>query len=402
MKSKYIKHKEELKHQYLIFMSAIIIVKLLAWNFFSILVYQITDNLAEVVLIQLIHYISLWVGIIITSFSIDRFGYLVFYRLSTLLGAFTLFLAVLLFENLEPYLVLISLLQGLMGGFFWPVIHNTLQKDIHGLQRSSIISIRSSLELIYNFLIPVLSGALIVYTNSYQLSFGLGATILLVAAFTPFKYNKKGKSGIHSYEVTRILNHKKFSQYALLVLLMGGFFTLQTQLFSIVPFLILESELAVGALASFSGLLTAIIIFKQRKMKFSHKIITALIMRYIDITVKVVLAILWNPIGLIIKSTTMSIFNPYFQNATSELHYRSREKLLGGFNNQSTTEMVLIVETIYFLSRVLCLGGFYLILVQFQVEQLESIVILAIPITSTVLAITFHFFKNFEKKFRIH
>jgi MFS family permease len=356
------KHQRQLFYQYNFFKIVFVIVQVMLWSYYSILLYKQTGSIRVIAIDHLLLAIGIWIGFIISTFYLDKIGYLRSFRLMMILNALFTASFLLFMNDIYKVYIITGFLRGIFHGLYWSLEHSFKLKEIHGQNRGSFLNISFSIDQIIRIIIPVLAGSLIAYTKNFNLLFALGSMVYLIAALFPFSYNKKPRSKIRSEEITRILNFPNFKYFIVLNMFFVGFGTLFGTMISIVPYIILKDEFEVGMLGSFIGICAALLSVFERKFKVTRKIKLGYLGALLYFITSLILAFFWSIPFLIVRSFAVTLLGVLTDVVSWDLDYRMREKILGKNIQESAHELNLIIETSYFIAKSIALIIFILIL----------------------------------------
>lgn len=367
--------QRQLVSEFISFRVAMRTVQLLAWTFYSILLYKATNDISVLILEYLVFCVSCWVGIVLGSFTFDRVGYLRLFRLSFLLNAAAAFIFFLYLDNIAEVFVALAVVRGIPEGLYWAGHHAFYLKEVRGSARGSFLNIMTSIILLLSIIVPVLSGALISLRNDYDLIFILASAIYLLAAFFPWKYNKIPRSKLTMAEIIRITKLPKFSWIGQMSIFQSMVAAIFTVIFSIIPFILIRDEFGVGAFISIIAFLSAIFTFAERNMKEKIKTTIGMFGYILYAIFTVFFAVVWTIPALGIRSIAVIFSDGISTPVLDDINIRNKEKFLGDFKNESTLELNLVIETIFMITRVITLSIMFFI---FQSSELDQIVIIRV------------------------
>lgn len=342
--------------QYSVYKAVNTTINLLVWGYYFILLYKRTNSIEFLLADYLIFILTLYIGFVVTSFFLDRLGYLRVYRIIFASNAMLLIFILLSLNQFENFFILIALIRGLIHGAYWTVDDSITLNDTRGDARSKFLSGIQSLELLLGIVVPVLGGALISFTGNYEATFILGAAVAIAGIYMPFTFNKKGESSLTSKEINKILKHKAAPAYFFIAFLEGGSGILQDVTFKIIPFILIGEEFGVGVLMSIVGFAAVILAWVDRGFSEKLKIQLGYI-GYVAFTISTMaFAIIWTIPALVIRSLILSFTNSVGMPARIQLDYKTREKILGINTSSSTLEFNLLTNTAYLFARIFFLS----------------------------------------------
>lgn len=364
------RRKQNLVFQLMSFYTAFQVVNMLGWLYYPIFLYKKTGSIDVIVQDNLFFYTGIFIGILLFSILIDRWGYLKSFRISFLFQAFSALLVFFLHEYIADIFAVMALINGLAQGTFWPIYHLITLKEIKKRRRNSLLNEIHGVGLIISLVVPFFAGFLLTKNGRYDLLFLTSSGVYMFMAFLPLGKNKLSQSKISVKEITAILRKPGFKSYFFLNIYHLVVFTIQHVLYKILPFIIIGSELGVGALISGIAIISALLSFFSKgwtpQKKFKPGLLSYISYSFAEFGVA---AIFTTPM-LLIREITFSFVRGFGLPSRDYADYRIREGILQKDMDESAVEMNLIVEATYFLGRLIGLGVLFLIYTIVQVDQI--------------------------------
>ncbi len=393
-------------HNYLIrnfyiFKSLFKILDLGLWAFYAILLYKITGDFRVLLIEALIFYTSLWLFFILGSFFLNQIGYIRTLKVSFFFFALTTFSLFIFIDDLKYLFWIFAFLRAIPRGLYHPVENTFTVKEIPTNQRVIYINSFTSFELVMAIIIPALAGLLINFDESYKFIFLLATFLYLGLAISTLDSDKKSTTKVSIKEIMSILKMRNFRLFAVSVSYNGLMDVIFVLIFSIVPFLFLESEIKVGFLMSGISLLAAIFSLGEIKISFKKRVRLAYFGYLIKGGLTVAFAFFWNIPALIIRSVGLMLSFSLSDTLVEELNIDNKELQLGKARDESSIELNIILETIYFFTRVIAIVLILMILYILNQDFERAIrVILVIFGFWNTLSITIHLLlrKSLSKK----
>lgn len=347
--------KNNLIRNFYIFKSLFKILDLGLWAFYAILLYKITGDFRVLLLEALIFYTSLWLFFILGSFFLNKIGYIRTLKISFFFFALTTFSLFVFIKDLQYLFWIFAFLRAIPRGLYHPVENTFTVKEIPTNQRVAYINSFVSFELIMAIIVPALAGLLINFDESYKFIFLLATFLYLGLAISTLDSDKKSTTKVSIKEIMSILRMRNFRLFAVSVSYNGLMDVIFVLIFSIVPFLFLESEIKVGFLMSGISLLAAIFSLGEIKISFKKRVRLAYFGYLIKGGLTVAFAFFWNIPALIIRSVGLMLSFSLSDTLVEELNIDNKELLLGKERDESSIELNIILETIYFLTRIIAI-----------------------------------------------
>lgn len=384
----------------MLFHSIMMTVNALAWAFLSILVYKETNSFSAILTAHLAQYTGLIISFGMTTFFLDRIGYLKGYRLTMLVQAAVAFGFMLSLEHFGSIFLFLFFFQGIGQGSFWPLKHAFIVKEVHGYSRTYAINVVKSIELFIGVFVPILAGALIAFTENYVATFAVAAVLYLLAAIYPFKFNKQSESKITSGEITRILKRKHAGKFFFLMFSNSAVTAIIAITMTILPFIFLGSEFEVGILASAVGFVAAISAFWEKDFTEKRRIKLANLSWAGYAISNILFAIIWTTPLLVFRSLVVPFLQALGISSRDNVDANIREKVLGEFNDESALEMNLIVESVYYIGRVFIII-WMLLLLEVSGDSIDMFLRGVVFIAPLTLAILYNLFVKINRMLKI-
>ncbi len=364
--------KQSLFHEFYFFKSSFIIATFFVYAYFPIFLYKYSNSFTIIVIDSIVFYLTAWIGFIIGSFIIEKLGYVSTFRLSFFLQAVATTFVLFNSENILNLFILFGILRGLPRGMFWSVNHIYVLKEFNQSERNLSINIIESLGHIFNIVFPVLTGALITLSGNYNLSFIIGIAILLITSVAPFNYNKKPKSQITSNEIMQIIKHPLFSKFSFITIIHQGIESLTLLTFTIIPFLFIGNEFGIGILATGINIFAALLLFTRRKNKIDKDVKLGYLGHLIYTISNLMLIFAWIFEVYVLRNIISIVGNVLTENIKQKMEFSLREKILAHNKNSSSIEMNLVMETLYFIGRMVAASTYLVCLVVFNIDLVTS------------------------------
>lgn len=380
--------------QSVLYRSTLTIGNLIAWSFIPILIYKRMGEISPIFLNAIVYFLGIWLTFIISSFLMEKIGILRAYRLSFFIQGIAALAYALAIDSFVQYYLILSFISGLGEGFFWPIFNYFRLNEVTGSTRTAFINSMQSLGIILGILIPVFAGALIDFSDTFFYSFALVAVLYFITASFPFTFNRDMTSKISFQEIKTLLSKTRFQVYQFFALIGIALREIITWSFAIIPFLLLQSEFGVGVLNSAIGIVAAIAIFVAKSKSLQQRLNFAFVSLWLQLLVNTVFVVFWSTPVLFFRSLLSQFLNPFISTARSDLKLNITEKILGKSKEESAIELNLVNETVILAARLLGLGGMFVILESFSVEQAESVIKIALVLASTGLIFTLQLLKK--------
>lgn len=236
------------------------ILRILIDTFFSIFILQ-TCGMNAMLFFYVIERLLLGSMFVFLSHTFSSKEYVVFYRIGIFIQFLFLVLLLTFQKELNSYLFLLALIQGIGEGFYW-FSYNIMVHEFNDLdQRIRYIGYSNTFSKIMNMIVPITLGSLITL-GSYQLTFCL-LTILL---FFLFLFSFRLKISMRHHKVSLLSYLKKVKKEPLLKHAYWEAFlegmskdSLNNIVLPLLIYFSFGSEFSLGILKSFFSLIAALV-----------------------------------------------------------------------------------------------------------------------------------------------
>lgn len=300
-------------------------------------------------------------GFFIGTKFLHRIGYLNTFRLSNIGMVLSLLFAVLFLNQIVAVSFLVSIFWGLSVGLFWGARHICSIRELGKDERGHLMNLLVSLSSVAEVALPLLSGSLI-SNQGYLWAFLLGAAVFAVGVMAPWKYNKRPTDVFSLQQLNYLAKRPGFRTYSGILLTDGFLVTLRDICLTILPFLLIGSELGVGILASFVALAGAIISFVHRRDNLKRKVFSGYIGASIITVFNLFLVTIWSLPALVVRGVGIKLGSSFFDPIDAQIDYYNSELLLGNFRQEGAVEMLVWREFLLFVGRIITVGVCILII----------------------------------------
>ena len=185
---KFLKHREksiEILDQYMVFKNIIFIANIIYWPYYYINLHKHTDSFSDILVERSIFLIGCWIGYIVFSFLVDRYGYLRSYKMSFLVQIVSFSLTLLAYNSLNQYYIFLAIVNGFGYGSIWASMNTFNLKELHGVKRGYVIDVLETISRIEHVILPVFAGALISFTEDFRSTVIITIIIYLLILIYP-------------------------------------------------------------------------------------------------------------------------------------------------------------------------------------------------------------------------
>ena len=171
---------------------------------------------------------------------------------------YVLFMVLLYFLSSIPILILLSgSLLGTSHAFYWMGIHLVFQQASHVKHRGEEMGVRSSVTVVATMLGPLLGGILIT-TFGFGLTFGVAALVLGISAVVLFQSQERYTH--YSFSLRSIFD-KSHWQDSIFFVSRGSHVIVQSVLWPLFVFFILQSYFSLGIIGSLMSLTSVVLLW---------------------------------------------------------------------------------------------------------------------------------------------
>lgn len=322
------------------------------WTYFTSLLLKAADYSIEVVILKLTaSYVGVMIGFALAGIGFSRLGYTWNYRISNIILALSCLLALIFLPQILNVYILIGLLRGVAGGFFWLPHHVFNLKDVGGDARKVMYSkLLASSDLIA-ILLPPLAGALI-NLQGYDWLFLLGFLFYFAAIFMRWTNVPIKQEVFKLAELKKITKRYGFKAWAVITFTEEVFLNMRNISTVILPFLLITSEFEVGIFLGIIGFFSAFIKLWQGYRSDKKLFFYGTLGAWIVVLSNFILVVFWNLPGLFLRTIISRLGFAFYDQAKVELKYRGREMLNGDFRQQYSLEVQELAEFLMFLARI--------------------------------------------------
>lgn len=349
-------------YYFFLFLTTFQLVNIAIWSYYPILLYKQLRSIDAIVQDNIFLYSGIIIGFLFFSFILDRFGYAKISRVSFILLSLTSFVIFLFIGNIAEYYRIFALLIGIGHGSYWTIFHSFTLSKFDKKGRSKLMNEVYGWMLIISVVAPILSGYALTATGRYDLLFLSASAIYLFAAILPRDLGSESRTKFRGSEITAILKEKVFNRYFFTMFYHTSTGSVMDAMFKVIPFIMLGTELKVGALFSVVAVMTGVFSILSRNWNEKRKRLVALDSFILHGGTNLALAISWTTPFLILRQITQSIAQGFAIPVFDSIDYSIREDLTKG-KEESAIEMNLVSEGIYFISR---LTGLIILLIIFE------------------------------------
>lgn len=358
------------------------------WGFYMLLLLRESNNDVSLVFYNFgIFYLTLLLGTFVAGLFIHKVGYLTIFRLQNWLLLFIALLSLLTLDRVLEVHLVIAAMRGIAMGMFYMCENLYLMREVRGANRARLLGVLTSVLLVLEVVLPLLTGATITLIG-YQAIFILAIATYLIGALYPWTYNKHPHEAFRPIEFNNFMRRKGFKRWSFFTFFNELLNNVRNNIAVILPFLLLGSELSVGALASVVGLVSAATAFLQRNDGESRRLVSGFIGGSIITVINVVFLFIWNLPGLIVRELGVRAGLGLFHPAMTEIGYRTREQLLDDFKEESNVELHFVTESLLAMAR---LSTLILFILLFEVVRLQIWDVLKILFAISIIRELFAF-----------
>jgi MFS family permease len=354
------------------------VISLTLGSFFIILIFRVTNDFALTILGLLFYFGGVFLGYLVANIILARVGYIISIKISFLLEAAILAIAVMNYDRISEIIYLFTLCYGIAGGIFFAT-RNLFQLEILTSEsRQSIYLMIEGLTHILGTVLPVFTGFLIA-DQGYRQTFIVTILINLAGLLIPSVKLDKPDS-FKFRELVLMTRLKGFSSYSLATLFASYIGELRNLAFILAPFLILgKSELNVGILAAAVSLTAGVIAVVGRNTKNAGKYADWSAI-FIFMPANILFGIFWNPITVTLRALVSPIGSIFYNSRQRVFEVSNMQTLLGHHLTEDGLELQLYREGLLFAGRALACFTFIILLdlaVDFEVLARIIIIVFA-------------------------
>lgn len=364
-------------------------------TFYMAYVFKESGDVRQVVYNILITLVTIFIGFVFGSWWLTKVGVERNLRLSFLLyivtGVVGIFLAS---QGMVSYL-LISSVRGIAEGFFWASANLIELSGLPHDSRTKFYSVSYGLNQLFFIVAPITLGVMLESSGSLLPSFIIFSIICAVAALLPFRFEGVKNISVSKVKFNSLLKKPKILTFSIVKMILASYWMLDWLLFSLVPFIVLGSEVNMGVYLTVSSLLGIVLALFTSKFTLVRKKKWALPLLVVAVVADVLLAFQFSPFMLYVNSVLLTIAAAVVTPVEYDLAITMTNKI--DEKNDMSVELNVYQEFIYTLAR-LILGGTVLLIIAMNVPLLTLLKGLVVLIA--VIKVVFYFSANvFLKRF---
>lgn len=364
-------------------------------TFYMAYVFKESGDVRQVVYNILITLVTIFIGFVFGSWWLTKVGVERNLRLSFLLyivtGVVGIFLAS---QGMVSYL-LISSVRGIAEGFFWASANLIELSGLPHDSRTKFYSVSYGLNQLFFIVAPITLGVMLESSGSLLPSFIIFSIICAVAALLPFRFEGVKNISVSKVKFNSLLKKPKILTFSIVKMILASYWMLDWLLFSLVPFIVLGSEVNMGVYLTVSSLLGIVLALFTSKFTLARKKKWALPLLVVAVVADVLLAFQFTPFMLYVNSVLLTIAAAVVTPVEYDLAITMTNKI--DEKSEMSVELNVYQEFIYTLAR-LILGGTVLLIIAMNVPLLTLLKGLVVLIA--VIKVVFYFSANvFLKRF---
>jgi len=351
--------------------------------FYMTYIFKESGSVQEVVMNIFVTLFMVLIGLLAGSFTIRKFGVELNFRLSFVLYVLTGLLGIYLGSiGITAYL-LISVFRGIAEGFFWASSNMVEMVGLPKDSRGRFYSISYAFNRVFDIVLPVTLGYLLIKMNSLIPIFVIFTGICLAAAVVPYRFNINNKATIRWTNFKKILRHKRLKEYTFIKTILSASWMVDWLLWSLVPFVILGDELNMGIFLTVASVLGIVASVATNKIKIKRKARIAGPFMWLNAVADIVLLVWFTPVMLYVNACVYTISDSF----AMPVEYDFRARLTNSLDVSKSVglELNIIQEAVYTIGRAL-IALIMTVLYVFSVPLMSIIQVLVLLLIATKVA----------------
>lgn len=341
--------------------------------YYPIFLYKNLDSVSNMIIETILSGIFSTTAFLIGNFMMHKLGYKGLARLAFLGFGLTSILAFSFTDQIKTYYLLIGVFRGISGGILTAVTQNFILKELPQKDKEQYFYVSKMLNLSFSVFLPILVGLLITLTSSYKFTFIISAVVYFAGIALPMPKQVVKEDSLRITKIKEIISHKNFKEY------IGGRYTangansLNGFLFTLIPFLLIQSEFGIGIVSSITSIAAAVTAFQLRKSKQQKKINMGYMGAIARLMINIVFVLSWTGPVLAVRSVLMGVIAIFTDPVAEKLEIDNQQKLLGKNISRSSKEMNIIDSVVALAGTLTALLVFYVFINTFSESQTAAI-----------------------------
>lgn len=364
-------------------------------TFYMAYVFKESGDVRQVVYNILITLLTIFVGFVFGSWWLTKVGVERNLRHSFLLYILTGIVGIVLASQGMVSYLLISSVRGIAEGFFWASANLIELSGLPHDSRTKFYSVSYGLNQLFFIVAPITLGVMLESSGSLLPSFVIFSIICAIAAILPFRFEGVKNISISKKNFIQLLKKPRIFAYSVVKMILAGYWMLDWLLFSLIPFIVLGSEVNMGVYLTVSSLLGIILALFTSKFTLERKKKWAFPLLVVALIADLLLVVQFTPVMLYVNSVLLTIAAAVVTPVEYDLAVNMTNKI--DAKSEMSVELNVYQEFVYTLARML-LGGMVLLVIATNIPLLTVLKVLVVAIA--VIKVTFYFAANiFLKRF---
>lgn len=239
--------------------------------YYGIFLYKNTFSLSVLALDGLLGGFGTWLGYMMGAIAIKKLGYGCCLKIAFGLWAVVSFGTAAAAHHIAEWFMVIAIFKTLPAGICAAACDAIMLREIRNDSRGSFLQIKLGLEFLVAVILPATVGALIRYTQGYELAFVVAGFVYCLAFLIPVKLPRP-ELHFTLKELGGVFKRPLYTLHATNRTLGAGFNQINAFALMIVPFLMLKDEMKMGLLTSGVALVACVVSFAAPKIKAHRKL----------------------------------------------------------------------------------------------------------------------------------
>jgi hypothetical protein len=234
--------------------------------YYGVFLYRHMFSLSVLAVDALLGAFGAYAGYLLGVRLVRHRGYGRAIRTSFLLWTVLCFGTAMLSQHIAAVYMYLAVLKGLPGGMYSAATDTMMLREVKSTARSGFFQLNLAIEFVASMVLPAAVGALISVTGGYVWAFVAAGSVYTAGLFVPCRLPKP-EVFFTWRGMPQLLRRPHYAPHALNRTVANGMNQLNIVCYTIIPFLLLKSELNMGLLTSIVSVLAALVALGARRLK---------------------------------------------------------------------------------------------------------------------------------------
>lgn len=326
--------------------------------YYGVFLYKNTFSLQTLAIDGLMGALGLWAGYLLGVTLVRRLGYNWCIRSAFVLFACIAFGTALITNHIASWFMLIAIIKALPAGMYSAAAETILLNNVATKARSGFMQLNLAMEFVVSIFLPAAVGALITVTASYTWAF-VAAGIVYVLSFGLRCQLPKPEVTLDLRSLMRIFKKPLYAAHACNRTITAGFNQLNALALTILPFLLLGSELSMGILASITAAVGAVVSLRMRRStNTAHQVALGYGAHSVKLAMSSIFVLLWTAPAMALWQVVGKVMTPLHDPVQQGIDVHNDALILGKEAKKQALEINMLNTTLKLVGSIVAFGAF--------------------------------------------